>query len=73
MQIYTILLGTVPKERTDHSKVAKEQRIYCVRRWNAFIHLKFNCSMSAICASDIRPNFNINRRCCTPFSEMDGS
>ena len=65
--------GTAPREKIGHSRVAKEQRIYCVRRWNAFIHLKFNCSTSAICARDIRRNFSSNRRHCIRSNKMDGS
>ena len=65
--------GTAPREKTGHSRVAKEQRICCIRRWNAFIHLKFNCSTSAICARDIRWNFSSNRRRCIRSNEMDGS
>ena len=65
--------GTAPREKTERSREAKELKIYCVRHWSVFIRLKSSCSMSAICASNIRPNFNSNRRHCTPFSEMDGS
>ena len=65
--------GTAPREKIGHSRVAKEQRIYCVRHWNAFIHLKFNCSTSAICTKDIRRNFSSNRRRCIRSKEMDGS
>ena len=63
--------GTAPREKIGHSRVAKEQRICCVRRWNAFIHLKFNCSTSVICARDIRWNFSSSRRCCIHSSKMD--
>ena len=62
MQTYTILLGTVPKERTDHSKVAKEQKIYYVRRWSVYTRSRFSFNMSAICATDIRTNFTSSRR-----------
>ena len=30
--IFTILLGTAPREKIDHSRVAKEQRTYYVKR-----------------------------------------
>ena len=65
--------GTAPREKTERSREAKVQMIYCVRHWNAFIHLKFNCSTSAICARDIRRNFSRNRRRCIRSNEMDGS
>ena len=71
MLICTILLGTVPKERTDHSKVAKEQSIYYVRHWSVFICSRYDYSTSAICARDIRRNFSSNRRRCIYSSEMD--
>ena len=65
--------GIAPKVKIGHNKEAKVQRIYCVRRWRGSIHLKFNCSTSAICARDIRRNFSNNRRCCIRSNEMDGS
>ena len=73
MQTCTILLGTVPKERTDHSKVAKEQKIYYIRRWSVYTRSRYNCSISAICASAIKLNFSSSRRRCIRSSEMDVS
>ena len=69
--IFTILLGTVPKEKIGHSRVAKEQRIYCVRRWSVYIRSRYNYSTSALCASAIKLNFSSSRRRCTHSSEMD--
>ena len=68
-----ILQGTAPKEKIDHSRAAKEQRIYCVRPWSIFTRSKSNFSMSTICAIDIRTNFSSNRRRCIPSKEMDSS
>ena len=73
MLTFTILQGTAPKEKTERSREAKELKIYCVRCWSVFICSRYSYSMSAICASNIRPNFSSNRRRCILFSEMDGS
>ena len=63
--------GTAPREKIGHSRVAKEQRIYCVRHWSVYIRSKYNYSTSALCARDIRRNFSSSRRRCIPSSEMD--
>ena len=73
MLIFMILQGTAPREKIDHSRVAKEQRIYCVRRWNAFTCSKSSFNMSAICAIAITVNFSSSRKRCIPFREMDDS
>ena len=65
--------GIVPKGKIGHNKEAKALRIYCVKHWRGSIRLKFNCSMSAICARDIRRNFSSNKRRCIHSNEMDGS
>ena len=71
--IFTILQGIVPKEKTEHSREAMVQKIYYIKHWKGFIYWKSSYSMSAICANYIRLNFRSNRRCCTVFSEMDGT
>ena len=65
--------GIAPKVKTEHSRVAKEQKVYCVKHWSVFIRLKSSCSMSAICATDIRMNFSSSRRRCIPSNEMEGT
>ena len=73
MQTFTTHQGIAPKVKIGHSKEAKVQRIYCIKRWRGSIRLKFNCSTSAICARDIRQNFSSNRRRCIHSNKMDGS
>ena len=68
-----ILLGTAPREKIDHSRVVKEQRIYYVRHWSVFTRSKSSFSMSAICAIAITANFSSSRKRCIPFREMDDS
>ena len=62
--------GTVPREKIERSKEVKEQRIYYVRHWSIYTRLRYNCSMSAICASAIKLNFSSNRRRFIHSSEM---
>ena len=71
MLIFMILLGTAPREKIDHSRVVKEQRIYCVRLWSIFTRSRYSYSTSALCASAIKLNFSSSRRRCTRSSEMD--
>ena len=63
--------GTAPREKIGHSRVAKEQRIYCVRHWSVYIRSRYNYSTSALCASAIKLNCSSSRRRCIPSSEMD--
>ena len=73
MLISMILQGTAPREKIERSREVKGQKIYYVRHWSVFTRSKYNCSMSAICARDIRRNFSSNRRRCIRSNEMDGN
>ena len=61
--------GTAPREKIDHSRVIKEQRIYSVRHWSVFTRSKFSFDMSARCAIGIRMNFTSSRKRYIPFRE----
>ena len=65
--------GIAPRLKIEHSRVAKELKIYYIKHWSVLIRSKYSCSMSTICVINIRMNFSSNRRCCILSSKMDGS